>query len=122
LIATPRDDQSVFLGWRLLASDPADTVFNIYRRAGDGELSRLNPAPISSATFFVDSSCDPSAANVWGIRVAKWEWERETETTLFDGRDSDCVSNNGTKSKPCLCADITSGTTGHKRATTNDGV
>ena len=41
-----------------------------------------------------------------GVRVAKWDPEKEEETPLFDGRDYECASNNGTKSNPCLCADI----------------
>ncbi len=41
-----------------------------------------------------------------GVRVTKWNYEKGIETPLFDGRDFGCVSNNGSKSNPCLCADI----------------
>jgi rhamnogalacturonan endolyase len=41
-----------------------------------------------------------------GVRVSKWDWERGVETPLLDGWDSGCVANNGSKSNPCLCADI----------------
>jgi rhamnogalacturonan endolyase len=37
-------------------------------------------------------------------RITKWDWERGTETTLLTAPD--CRANNGTKSTPCLCADI----------------
>jgi rhamnogalacturonan endolyase len=41
-----------------------------------------------------------------GVRVSKWDWQRGVETPLFDGWDDGVVSNNGSKSNPCLCADI----------------
>ena len=36
--------------------------------------------------------------------ISKWDWEKETETVLL--RADGCLSNNGTKATPCLCADI----------------
>lgn len=41
-----------------------------------------------------------------GVRISKWDYEHEQGSRLFDGGDFGCVSNNGTKSNPCLCADI----------------
>jgi rhamnogalacturonan endolyase len=41
-----------------------------------------------------------------GVRISAWDSENLTELRLFDGRDFGCASNNGSKSNPCLCADI----------------
>lgn len=41
-----------------------------------------------------------------GVRVTKWDYEAASETRLFDGGEFACVSNNGSKSNPSLCADI----------------
>ena len=41
-----------------------------------------------------------------GVRVSKWDYESERESLLLDGSRYDAVSNNGSKSNPCLCADI----------------
>jgi rhamnogalacturonan endolyase len=41
-----------------------------------------------------------------GVNVSKWMYDSGTTKKLFDGRDFDCVSNNGTKSNPCLSADL----------------
>jgi rhamnogalacturonan endolyase len=41
-----------------------------------------------------------------GVRVTKWNFEVAHDVELFDGAAFDCVSNNGSKSNPCLCADI----------------
>jgi rhamnogalacturonan endolyase len=39
-----------------------------------------------------------------GNRISKWNWEDGSETVLLTAED--CRANNGTKSTPCLCADI----------------
>lgn len=41
-----------------------------------------------------------------GTNIFKWNYEAEVEDRIFSGADYQCVSNNGTKSNPCLCADI----------------
>ncbi|MCB9941954.1 MAG: rhamnogalacturonan lyase, partial [Planctomycetaceae bacterium] len=49
---------------------------------------------------------DPLRELLDGVRVTKWDWDNEAETPFFDARQYDCVSINGSKSNPCLCADI----------------
>jgi rhamnogalacturonan endolyase len=41
-----------------------------------------------------------------GVTIRKWDFENARETPLFSAADFLCVSNNGSKSNPCLCADI----------------
>jgi rhamnogalacturonan endolyase len=41
-----------------------------------------------------------------GVRITKWDHEAERNVELLDGRNYDCDSNNGSKSNPCLCADV----------------
>ena len=41
-----------------------------------------------------------------GVRVSKWDFEAGREDPLFSASEFDCLSNNGTKSNPCLCADL----------------
>jgi rhamnogalacturonan endolyase len=41
-----------------------------------------------------------------GVRITKWDYENRQQIDVLDGRDYDCASNNGSKSNPCLCADI----------------
>jgi rhamnogalacturonan endolyase len=41
-----------------------------------------------------------------GVRITKWDWISEQENLLLDGREFGCAANNGSKSNPCLCADI----------------
>ncbi len=41
-----------------------------------------------------------------GVDIDKWDYASGTTTSLLAGRDYDCTRNNGSKSNPCLCADI----------------
>ncbi len=54
VVAVPTAGGKVYVGWRLLASDPRDVAFNVYRRTGKAEPRRLNQKPITRTTDFVD--------------------------------------------------------------------
>jgi len=41
-----------------------------------------------------------------GVTISKWDYEKGQEVRIFDGRSQGLASNNGTKSNPCLSADI----------------
>ncbi|UPQ76097.1 rhamnogalacturonan lyase [Chryseobacterium nepalense] len=41
-----------------------------------------------------------------GTVVSKWDWENEKSNLIFDAKDFQCESNNGTKKNPALVADL----------------
>ena len=47
-------DSWVYVGWRLLASDPEDVAFHVYRQTADGPFERLTSKPIADSTNYVD--------------------------------------------------------------------
>ena len=53
LTASQISPQKVYLSWRLLAEDPVQTAFNLYREV-DGKASRLNKKPLAITTDFTD--------------------------------------------------------------------
>ena len=56
VVAIPEDNGGkVFVGWRLLGTDPDEIAFNVYRSNGDAAPLKLNPEPLRAATHFVDS-------------------------------------------------------------------
>src|SRR5688572_29140528 len=67
MIALRTSDTSVYLGWRLLANDPAGRVFNVYRSTAGGEPVRLNQTPMMAGTNFVDSTAKLDQPNAWWI-------------------------------------------------------
>lgn len=70
VVAVHQPDGSVFVSWRLLASDPPDIAFNLYRTTGPGPAMdvgpfgsrpdplagtvKLNDEPLTDRTWFVD--------------------------------------------------------------------
>jgi rhamnogalacturonan endolyase len=56
LVALSQADGALYLGWRLLESDPADVVFHVYRLNGPGDTAqRLTTEPVRQSTNFVDA-------------------------------------------------------------------
>jgi rhamnogalacturonan endolyase len=41
-----------------------------------------------------------------GTRIDKWDYNNGTTNRLLSAEDYNCVRNNGSKSNPCICADI----------------
>lgn len=58
-----RCDGGVFVGWRMLASDPAAVAFNVYRESPGASPVRLNDTPIVDSTNVVDDD-PPTAAGL----------------------------------------------------------
>lgn len=50
-------DQGIYLGWRLLGTEPIDLGFNIYR---DGE--KINDQPLTTSTNYIDEDGSPDSA------------------------------------------------------------
>ena len=67
LVAIRTGESSVYLGWRLLASDPATRVFNVYRSTNGGAAVKLNEVPMADGTNFVDASAPLGQPNAWWI-------------------------------------------------------
>ena len=68
VVAVNRGDGKVYVGWRLLGTDPEGIAFNVYRAPGGGEAVRLNGRPVASSTNFVDAKADLSKSNAWFVR------------------------------------------------------
>jgi hypothetical protein len=54
VVAMPVAGNKVYVGWRLLDSDPKDVAFNVYRQSGNSKAAKLNREPISKTTDFTD--------------------------------------------------------------------
>lgn len=68
LVALRTSETSVYLGWRLLGTDPSGLAFNVYRVTGDGAPVRLNDAPLLATTDFVDATADLAQSNAYSVR------------------------------------------------------
>jgi rhamnogalacturonan endolyase len=68
--------------------------------------NRISEAMPRSCNMGIWWDGDPLRELLDGVRVTKWDYEAGRETPLFDGGQFGTASNNGSKSNPCLCADI----------------
>jgi rhamnogalacturonan endolyase len=68
VVALRSSDTTVYVGWRLLGTDPADLAFNVYRSTASGPAVKLNATPLVATTDFVDASADLTQANAYSVR------------------------------------------------------
>lgn len=69
LIARPLDGGGMYLSWRLLAADPPDLAFHLYRAAADQAPERLSAQPIAATTDFTDTTARVGAKYTWSLRA-----------------------------------------------------
>ncbi len=58
VVAVHYEEGKVFVGWRLLGTDPDGIAFNVYRKTAASTPVKLNAAPLPSATSLVDEKAD----------------------------------------------------------------
>ncbi|HKX28719.1 MAG TPA: rhamnogalacturonan lyase [Blastocatellia bacterium] len=68
MVALRRSENEVYVGWRLLGTDPPGISFNLYRADGDCAETQLNAVPITNSTNYVDSGADLSRPNAYFVR------------------------------------------------------
>jgi hypothetical protein len=71
------EKEKVYVGWRLLAKDPAGVAFNIYRQVDDGQEMKLNESPVTGSTNFIDGD------------LPKGEKFSYTVKTVLDGKETE---------------------------------
>src|SRR5215210_4540899 len=68
VVAVRSSETQVYVGWRMLGTDPANIAFNLYRVTGDEVAMKLNSAPLTATTDFVDTTADLSRGNSYTVR------------------------------------------------------
>ncbi len=68
LVAVRQEDQSVFVGWRYLATDPEETAFNLYRFSDGSPPIKVNDGPVDAATCYVDRKAEPGTNLEYYVR------------------------------------------------------
>jgi lysophospholipase L1-like esterase len=79
LIAVPIDKGKIYLGWRLLKTDPEGITFNIYRSSSNGDTVKLNAEPIRQTTDFIDTGYSPDLENRWLVKSVLYNKEQKED-------------------------------------------
>jgi rhamnogalacturonan endolyase len=69
VVAINQGNGKVYVGWRLLGTDPDQISFNIYRQTGKKTKVKLNEKPIKKSTNFVDKTTNISQTNSYYVRA-----------------------------------------------------
>jgi rhamnogalacturonan endolyase len=77
IIAVRKDNDSVFISWRMLGTDPGDIAFNLYRQGTGSKPVKLNKKPVIAVTFFIDSQADITKDNSYFVRAVLKGREQE---------------------------------------------
>jgi len=69
LVVVRSEENAVFVGWRLLATDPADVEFNVYRFAGPGPAELLTLTPLKKVTHYIDRTANLAIENYYIVHA-----------------------------------------------------
>ncbi|SHN32433.1 rhamnogalacturonan endolyase [Cyclobacterium lianum] len=81
-LVVQKTEGGVFLSWRILGDEPADTGFDVFRRYKNGQAEKINPSALTHVSNFEDLEVDLSRHPCYFIRstsgkqsgeVAVWE-------------------------------------------------
>ena len=69
VVARAIEPGRVYLGWRLLKTDPANVAFNVYRATGGAAPMKLTSQPLTRTTDFIDAGAPLDREQVWFVRA-----------------------------------------------------
>ncbi|RYG00064.1 MAG: cellulosome protein dockerin type I, partial [Chitinophagaceae bacterium] len=68
MVAIHQTSGTVFVSWRLLATDPDGIAFNLYRITGSGTEVKLNTTPLTEGTNFTNTGVDITKSNTYFVK------------------------------------------------------
>eukprot|EP01041_Mallomonas_annulata_P027922 gene27922-49662_t len=68
VVALKSEDRKIFVSWRVLGTDDDALAFNLYRVTGTAAPEKLNVAPLTGATHFLDTTFNAAVANAYFVR------------------------------------------------------
>ena len=68
VVAVSEGAGTVYVGWRLLATDPGDIAFNLYRSTGGGAPVKVNSSPLTTTTDYVDTGANLALSNSYFVK------------------------------------------------------
>ncbi len=69
VVALSVKENTTYVGWRLLKSDPENITFNVYRKdIIVNNIVKINSIPIAGSTNYVDSTCHSGRAYLYSIK------------------------------------------------------
>jgi rhamnogalacturonan endolyase len=67
-VAVRQAANAVYLGWRLLGTDPSNIAFNVYRETIEHGVEKISEKPIADSTNFLDTSAPDDDSLRYSVR------------------------------------------------------
>ena len=100
-VVAVRSGSNVFISWRLLALDPSDIGFNIYRSTAGGNAIKLNSSVLTGGTNYTDTTADLTKDNSYYVKpVIKGKEDAASASFTLTANHAD---------EPCITVPIRSG-------------
>lgn len=77
VVAVRKGADSVFVSWRILGTEPDDIAFNLYRKTDTESPIKLNAAPLTKGTNFIDAGVNMNLANSYIVKPIIGNKEQE---------------------------------------------
>lgn len=77
IIVIRKANDSVYIGWRILGTEPDEIAFNIYRQSGDGKPVKLNKKPITESTNYEEGNVNFKTDNSYFVKAVLKDMEQE---------------------------------------------
>ena len=77
VVAVRKGADSVFVSWRILGTEPDDIAFNLYRKTDTESPIKLNAAPLTKGTNFIDAGVNMNVANSYIVKPIIGNKEQE---------------------------------------------
>ena len=68
VFATRNQEGKVFISWRLFATEPTSTAFNLYCTTSDSKTVKLNKQPLSKGTNYTHNAPDDAGQRSYFVK------------------------------------------------------
>jgi hypothetical protein len=91
MVVMPSEGDKVYIGWRLLKTDPQGTAFNVYRSVAGGTPVKLNKEFVTATTDFIDEPNEGGAGwrdkQYWVRAVVEGKELESSEKVSLEAED-----------------------------------
>ncbi|OYX85483.1 MAG: hypothetical protein B7Y83_04560 [Flavobacteriales bacterium 32-34-25] len=83
VVAIHSEMTKAFVSWRLFATEPSNTGFNLYRSSGGGTAVKLNTSVLTAGTNFTDATANFSVSNEYFVKAVINDVEQEASRSFL---------------------------------------